>query len=170
MNGQVGRSMVLIARLILGGVLLYLGAAKAGDPVTFLKTVHQFGVLSGPPTLNFVAAILPWFEILCGGLLVLGVKARATAFLQVIMLSAFTILVVTRAVALSRGESTPWFALRFDCGCGSGETFAWLKVGENLALITLSAIILRGAREVSGTPATQVETGLLEAKSDQDSQ
>src|SRR6185503_19088261 len=47
----------LAARVVLGGVFLYLGLTKALDPVGFLKLLRQFDLLPGPLLLNTVAAV-----------------------------------------------------------------------------------------------------------------
>src|SRR4051812_26473337 len=66
------RVLMLGARLILGAVFVYLGLTKALDPVGFLKLLRQFDLLPGHLMLNLVAAVLPWCEVLCGLLLLLG--------------------------------------------------------------------------------------------------
>src|SRR4051812_17969625 len=63
----------VLARWILGGVFLYMGLSKALHPVDFLKLLRQFELPGSPIWLNLIAAILPWFEIACGLLLVAGV-------------------------------------------------------------------------------------------------
>jgi putative oxidoreductase len=133
--------IVALARIMLGAVFLWLGTAKAIDPVGFLKLVRQFDLLRAPLALNAVAAILPWFEIFCGALLVLGIKPRATALVQLILLAAFTTVVALRAVALYRSGAGPFCALRFDCGCGNGEVLICLKLLENGALALLAALV-----------------------------
>lgn len=156
MNRPLHRSIVVSARVFLGAVFIYLGAVKAADPVTFLKLVRAFGVVASAPSLNLVAAILPWLEIFCGVLLVLGLKARAAALLQAGLLVGFTALVTLRAVAIHQAGGVPFCAIRFDCGCGTGEVLICMKLLENLGLITLALFVLDQHRpEVSRTPGTE---------------
>lgn len=138
----IHRHVVAIARVALGALFIYLGAVKAYDPVGFLKLVRQFDVLHAPSSLNFVAAVLPWFEIFCGVFLVVGIKARAAALLQLLLLIGFTVLVALRAAAIYRAGGTPFCSIRFDCGCGTGEVLICFKFVENTALMLLSAMVV----------------------------
>src|SRR6185436_15671195 len=65
--------LAVFARCLLGTAFLYMGLNKALHPVEFLKLVRQYEVLQHPLLLNGVAATLPWFEMFCGVLIVLGV-------------------------------------------------------------------------------------------------
>ncbi len=147
MTSQARANLATAARILLGGIFLYLGVVKALDPVGFLKLVRQFDVVHSPPILNFTAAVLPWFEIFCGALLLLGVKTRAAALLQTILLAGFTGLVAWRALAIYRAGGTPFCAIRFDCGCGTGEVLICLKLVENTAMLLLAAfVVANGSR------------------------
>ena len=126
------------ARLIVGGLYLWMGLHKALDPVGFLKLAHQYDMVHTPVLLNLIAAMLPWFEVMCGLLLVCGVAVRGTALVSVAMLVPFTWLVLQRAIALHAGSSLPFCAIKFDCGCGSGEVFICRKLAENTLLLVLS--------------------------------
>ncbi|MBC7368222.1 MAG: DoxX family protein [Undibacterium sp.] len=132
----------LLARLVLGAAFLHLGTVKALDPVGFLKLVRQFDALSQPFALNAVAAILPWFEIVCGLLLLAGVRPRGTALVTLALLLGFTSLVAQRAWVIYRGGGWPFCAIRFDCGCGAGEVLICTKLAENTALALLALAVL----------------------------
>lgn len=142
-----GAWLPLAARLLLGATFIYLGTAKALDPVGFLKLVRQFDALPQPFALNAVAAVLPWFEIFCGILLLAGIRPRGTALVTLVLLVAFTALVALRALAIYRGGGVPFCAIRFDCGCGAGEVLICAKLAENSLLCLLSlAVLLRPGR------------------------
>ena len=126
------------ARWIVGGLYIWMGLQKAMDPVGFLKLLHQYDVVPTPLLLNLIAATLPWFEVVCGLLLVLGVAVRGTALLSVAMLVPFTGLVLRRALALHAGGDLPFCAIKFDCGCGAGEVLICRKLAENALLLGLS--------------------------------
>jgi len=128
----------IAARWILGGLYIWMGLSKAIDPVGFLKLLHQYDLVQTPLLLNLIAATLPWFEAMCGVLLVLGVAVRGTALVSVAMLVPFTWLVLRRALALHAGSDLPFCAIKFDCGCGAGEVLICRKLAENTLLVMLS--------------------------------
>lgn len=136
--------LTVVARWLLGGVFIYMGMNKALHPVEFLKLVHQYQLTDSAPVLNFIAAALPWFEVFCGVLLIVGVAVRGTALLVVLMLVPFTIVVLRRALAIHTLQSIPLCAVKFDCGCGNGEEWICRKIPENCGLILLGVWLLAG--------------------------
>ena len=134
----------MLARWLLGAVFLFLGLTKALHPVDFLKLMHQYDLTQNALLLNFIAASLPWFEIFCGLLLLAGVAVRGTALTLTVMLVPFTLLVLHRALLLQAARHIPFCAVKFDCGCGTGEEFICRKLLENFLLIVLSAWLLAG--------------------------
>lgn len=135
----------LLARLVIGGVYIYMGLSKALHPVEFLKLVRQYEVLPQPLLLNLTAAGLPWFEVICGLLLVAGVAVRGAALLSTLMLVPFTIMVTLRALDLADVRGISFCQVKFDCGCGAGEIWICYKIVENLVLLGLSLWLLSGA-------------------------
>ena len=125
----------LLVRWLIGGLFIYMGLNKALHPVEFLKLVRQYDMVHQPWLLNSLAAILPWFECFCGGLLVAGVWRRGAALVSVLMLVPFTLLVAKRALAIHAEQGIPFCAIKFDCGCGSGEVVICHKLVENSLLI-----------------------------------
>jgi len=129
----------LLARWALGAFFIWMGLHKALDPVSFLKLVRQYDLVQTPPLLNLIAAGLPWFEIFCGALLLIGVAPRGAALLILAMLVPFTLAIFRRALLLHEAGGLPFCLIKFDCGCGSGEVFVCRKLTENLLWIALSA-------------------------------
>jgi len=132
------------ARWFLGSLFIYMGLSKALHPVEFLKLVHQYELVNTPALLNFIAATLPWFEVLCGLLLLSGVAVRGAALMVLLMLVPFTIVVFRRALAIHTAQAIAFCAVKFDCGCGNGEVWICHKLAENSMLILLSAWLLFG--------------------------
>jgi len=128
-----------------------MGLAKALAPVDFLKLLREYQFLSSPWPLNAVAAILPWFEVFCGILLVTGIAARATSAIVAALFFFFSIAIASRALALQSELQVPFCAVSFDCGCGAGEVFVCAKLTENLAWVTL-ALWLTLSRHIPGKP------------------
>jgi putative oxidoreductase len=104
------RWFVLLLRLALGGLFAYAGWMKLADPQQFADSIHAFQVFP-TATINIIALCLPPFEILLGGMLIVGWKSRAAA------LGAFFLSIVF-AVAIGQAALR---GIPVDCGCfGSG--------------------------------------------------
>lgn len=102
----------LIARLILGGVLLYAGLTKVLTPVASARAVQAYQIF--PFELAaYIGYALPIIEIIIGGLLVLGLFTRASAIAGTVLMVVFIAGIIS---AWTRG-------LSIDCGCfgGGGE-------------------------------------------------
>jgi uncharacterized membrane protein YphA (DoxX/SURF4 family) len=134
----------VLARWLLGAAFLYMGLSKALHPVDFLKLLRQYDLVQNSLLLNSMAATLPWFEVFCGLLLLLGVAVRGTALTLIVMLVPFTLLVLHRALLLHAALAIPFCAVKFDCGCGAGTEFICRKLLENFLLILLSGWLLFG--------------------------
>ena len=141
-GSRAAEMFTMLTRWFLGGMFLYLGLNKALHPVEFLKLVRQYDVLHHHLLLNGMAATIPWFEIFCGLLLVLGVAVRGTAEMLVAMLVPFTVAVLMRAMAIQEAGGLPFCAIKFDCGCGAGEVLICRKLLENALLIALLAALV----------------------------
>ena len=132
----------LVGRWILGGVFIYMGLTKALHPVDFLKVLRQYEMVESHVLLNLIAAALPWFEVLCGLLLLAGIAVRGSALLLLGMLIPFTLVVLKRALAIHAAKAIPFCAISFDCGCGGGAVVICHKLLENSLLILLSLLLL----------------------------
>jgi uncharacterized membrane protein YphA (DoxX/SURF4 family) len=149
-TGQISWSRVtvnvsaVLARWLLGAVFLYMGLSKALHPVDFLKLLRQYDLTQNSLLLNSMAAALPWFEVFCGLLLLAAIAVRGTALTLMVMLVPFTGLVLHRALLLQSALAIPFCAVKFDCGCGTGEEFICRKLMENSLLILLTAWLLAG--------------------------
>jgi len=143
-SAAVANLLTVLARWLLGVVFLYLGLAKAMHPVELLKLMHQYDLTQNTLFLNFIAVSLPWFEVFCGVLLLAGVAVRGTALTLMVMLVPFTLLVWHRALLLHAAQHIPFCAVKFDCGCGTGEEFICRKLVENFLLLVLSVWLLAG--------------------------
>lgn len=135
-------SVCVLARLVLGGLYIFMGASKALHPVEFLKLVRQYDMVTDPVMLNSIASTLPWFEVFCGLLLLGGIAVRGAALVSIGMLVPFTALVWKRALAVQAAGGMSFCAVRFDCGCGAGEVLICHKLIENALLIAMSALLV----------------------------
>jgi uncharacterized membrane protein YphA (DoxX/SURF4 family) len=104
--------LTLLARLILGAVLLVAGALKVPNLPKSAMAVRAYEMLP-IPIANFLGYALPWIEIGLGLLLIVGVTVKISGALGALTMLAFIIAI---AQAWARG-------LSIDCGCfGGGGT------------------------------------------------
>jgi putative oxidoreductase len=120
------RWLLLILRIIVGGVFIWAGALKIADPLGFAQSIENYQVI--PHTLAFlIALVLPWVEALSGAFLIIGLYKRSSALLISLLLVGFIGLV---ALALARGIDT-------SCGC-----FGSLSRRADFSLILTDAVLL----------------------------
>jgi len=102
----------LVARLILGVVLLVAGGLKVTSPAASALAVRAFQILPYDFA-GYVGFALPVVEILIGLLLVSGLFTRLSAALGGLLMLAFMV-----------GIASAWVrGLNIDCGCfGGGGT------------------------------------------------
>ena len=99
----------LVARLVLGCVMLVAGALKVTDPETAAQAVRAYELL--PSSLvQPVGWGLPFLEIAIGLLLIIGFGVRASAAAAGVFMVVF---IAAVASAWARG-------LSIDCGCFGG--------------------------------------------------
>jgi putative oxidoreductase len=120
------------AQIILGLLFLLASLAKIVDVTSLASQVHNFRLLPFWSE-HLVAMTLPWIEFVAGLALVLGIRARAGAWLAGALLAGFTVGIV---LAMARG-------LNFECGCfgtADGTRVGWIKLGENLGMLALAVV------------------------------
>ncbi len=127
------------AQLVLGLLFIAASLAKLVDVSSLAKETHNYHLIPLWSE-HLLAMTLPWIELLAGLAMVLGVRARAGAWVAGLMLVVFTAAVVS---AMARG-------LNFHCGCfGTADAtrIGWGKLAENAGMIALAAVgSLRGPR------------------------
>jgi uncharacterized membrane protein YphA (DoxX/SURF4 family) len=136
-----------VARWVLGICFVYLGLNKAWNPTDFLKAVHQYGWVDQTLFLTWIAALLPWLEVFCGLLLLVGFWVRGAAFVVFGMLVFFSGIILHRALRIHETTGIDFCEIRFDCGCGNGAVLVCRKLVENALLTALSlALVLSRKR------------------------
>lgn len=110
--GRLPDLIGLLARLILGVVLIVAGGLKVTSPTASARAVRAFQILPYDFA-GYVGYALPVVEIVVGLLLVAGFLTRASAAVGGLLMLAFMLGIIS---AWTRG-------LSIDCGCfGGGGT------------------------------------------------
>ena len=89
-GGRLADLIGLLARLILGGVLIWAGAVKVTRPALSAQAVRAFQILPYDFA-GYVGYALPVVEILVGMILVAGLLTRASAVVSGLLMLAFMI-------------------------------------------------------------------------------
>jgi uncharacterized membrane protein YphA (DoxX/SURF4 family) len=145
LSGRGLGAAAVLGRWWLGALFIYMGLNKAlPNPEQFLKLVRQYDLVTNSYLLNAIGAALPWFEVYCGVLLLIGVGVRGSALMMVAMLVPFTLIVLKKALTLAAAKGIAFCAVKFDCGCGAGEVFICHKLVENSVLLLLSGWLMTG--------------------------
>jgi hypothetical protein len=122
-----------LARLALGGLFIFAGAAKIEDPGAFAIEIERYQLLPWK-VCAAIAIYLPWLELLSGICLFLKSLERGALALITLLLSIFTLALCS---ALVRG-------LSIDCGC-FGHAFistgTIVPILRNLLLLFFAGVL-----------------------------
>ncbi len=127
------RPLLLVLRVVLGGLFVYAGVVKIADPLGFAEDIRNYRLV-GQALSFIVALVLPWLEVLAGAFLIAGVWPRGAALVATGLLVFFIVLTV---VTMARG-------LDVDCGCfGSlSRRSGWGVVLEDLGMLAMGLVLL----------------------------
>jgi len=102
--------LALAARIYLAVIFLLACYHKLLDPASFALDIATYQILP-LATVNLMAIVLPWVELVAGLMLLVGFRTRAAALLVAAMMTMFTVAI---AIALHRG-------LEMSCGCFASQ-------------------------------------------------
>ncbi len=122
-----------VLRFALGFLFIAVSVGKVASPDLFANEIGNYSIFP-EFSLNIIALIMAWFELLIGFLLIAGVRVKANALLVSLLMIVFNILVLS---AMVRG-------LDINCGCYSNigaQKVGWTKILENTATFLLSTLL-----------------------------
>ena len=129
------RFLLLVLRLIIGGVFIYASIDKIQNPEAFARAIANYR-MTPYWGINAIALVLPWVELVAGSALVLGLWVRGGSFLLTVM---FAVFVGAMAQAVSRG-------IDIHCGCftvnEAGEKVGLVSFLRDLAMWAMCVMIL----------------------------
>lgn len=121
-------AILLLIRVLVGGVFLVFGIAKAIAPIEeFIASIYSYQMLPEAIVPVF-AYVMIYTEIIIGLLFILGLYTKRMAQAHIVLLGMFIIAI---SQAMMRGLEL------LDCGCGGG-----LKLGETPTEVLVRDIIL----------------------------
>jgi len=124
---------VLLARIAVGVIFVWAGATKIGHADVFAAQIAAFGLVP-QAVIAPLALLLPFFEVLLGAYLLLGLYTRVAALIAVVQLLIFAGAIGT---AVSRG-------LSLSCGCfglGDKTVTSWPEVVRDVVFAALAAFV-----------------------------
>lgn len=130
--------LVLLFRVILGGMFVYAGVMKIADPAGFAQAIANYRIL--PLWMVSTAAIiLPWVEVLAGTSLILGLFLPGGSLIVAGLMLAF---------ACALGFDL-WRGLDISCGCfgASKDSITWLYVVRDTVLFGMACIVWAFSRK-----------------------
>lgn len=137
----IGRTMLLILRLLTAALFIWAASVKLGDPRAFASSIGGFKILPDRhPMLQPLAFMVPWTELVCAAALILGFWGRAAAMALAGMLVVF-------AAAVASVIFRP--GLHVECGCFGKFTLlcppgevGWCNVIQNGILIAIALPVM----------------------------
>lgn len=122
--------LALVFRLYLGGLFVYAAMYKINFTAEFASTIASYQIVPYF-AVNSMAVFLPWMELLCGLMLIVGLRARAATLIIGGLLVLFTVAIV---VTLLRD-------LPISCGCFHtvDDPISWWTVARDLTWVAMAA-------------------------------
>jgi putative oxidoreductase len=147
------RWLLFVSRIVLGTVFVVASIDKIAVPDAFAESILAYGIVPYP-LVNVAALLIPWLELVCGVLLLCGVRVRPSAAIVTALLAVF---IVAISSALLR-------ELKIDCGCFGKDHLtpvSWMKVAEDTGLLLLGihAFLFSGEKASQEAPGPVTRTG-----------
>ncbi len=133
--------LTLIVRLAVGVIFIYASIYKIIEPSDFARSIWYYHMVPGS-LINLMALILPWVELICGVMLIVGALYDGAVVLVNLMTVMFIIALVS---AIARN-------LDIECGCfkaAQGATdSAWQSLIFDFVLLffTVQLLVSRSMR------------------------
>ena len=98
--------LTIRVQLALGAIFIVAALPKIADPPSFAHMIYNYRLLPAG-LINVSSLVMPWVELVCGVVLILGVWRRPALAIIGLMVVVFIIAI---SINLARGNA-------IDCGC-----------------------------------------------------
>jgi uncharacterized membrane protein YphA (DoxX/SURF4 family) len=148
---KLGKILLIVGRIVLAAIFLIAGYAKLKpqfsahwSPVSIKTSLSLFAMqvdsyqMLPPPAVNFVAHVLPFFEVFLGLWLLSGIALRFSSVIATLAFCGFMIAIYS---AYHRG-------LGINCGCGIGpveQVGPGALIRDGLKFLPLSLAVVIGS-------------------------
>lgn len=139
-------SLLLAARVLIGGLMVYSGCAKLSDPQFFGFALRAFRLGFDESVIVYAAYALPWTEVVAGALTLVGLWTRAASTILVVLFLAF-VAGISSLLVRDLHVACPCFGkLKLVCDGAMG----WCHITRNLVCVAISLpLVLMGGGRVS---------------------
>ena len=150
------KRMLVAGRILLGVLFLFSGFSKGVDPLGTAYRIEDYFIAYGVdwmmPSAVFFSFLLNTGELLLGGLLLFNVKPRITAWLVLLMMTAFTLITLNDAL----NNPVP------DCGCFGDALIMsnWQTFYKNIVIMALVLLMFTNRNRLSGSFRNATEWAL----------
>ncbi len=132
--------LIALTRIYLALVFILSGLDKISNLAAFATSIENYDILP-IHIINLIAIVIPWIEVITGGLLLLGFYIKENSIIIATLLTVFTLALLS---AVLRN-------LDIDCGCQGtfdGQKVGMLKIIENVSLIIVSILSIKFPSQV----------------------
>lgn len=132
------RILIILLRLILGGLFIYASWGKLLNPEDFGRAIRGYDMLP-LGSISILSVLLPYLEFFSGLFLIFGIFKRGSALIIITLLVVF---LVGLTQAYARG-------LSIDCGCFSvtskaenqGGSYLLIRIIEDIFMLLAAFLI-----------------------------
>ena len=113
------KQLALILRLYIAGLFVFASLYKINHAAEFAESLANYRLVPYWGV-NFLAVTMPWLELVCGLMLMIGFRAKAVTIMIGAMMAMFTVALIINVI---------WEA-PISCGCfsTSGDLIGWHTV------------------------------------------
>ena len=123
------RYLALVLRLYLGIIFIYASMYKISYPLEFAENIASYQIVPFW-AVNMMAIVMPWTELICGILLIVGLRSKSAVCMIAGMLVLFIL-----AICLSLVKDIP---IGFGCFSSMEEPMNWTTLLRDFAWLAMA--------------------------------